>query len=96
MKKYEIMYIIRPDLETEAQKAVVERFSNVLTNNGAEITEVNELGKRRLAYEINDFREGYYVLINFNGNAEAINEFDRQAKFSDDVIRHLAVREDDQ
>ncbi|MFD2923834.1 30S ribosomal protein S6 [Halobacillus naozhouensis] len=95
MRNYEIMYIIRPDIEEEAKTAVVERFSGILTNNGAEIENVKEVGKRRLAYEINDYRDGIYVTINFKGDRDAINEFDRQAKFSDDVIRHIAVREDD-
>ncbi|GAA0437105.1 30S ribosomal protein S6 [Lentibacillus halophilus] len=96
MRKYEIMYIIRPDMEEEAQTNLIERFNNVLTNNGAEIEKVDEMGKRRLAYEINDYRDGYYVVINFGGDENAINEFDRQAKFTDDIIRHMAVREDEQ
>ncbi|GAA5416544.1 30S ribosomal protein S6 [Paraliobacillus ryukyuensis] len=96
MRKYEIMYIIRPNMEEEAQNAVIERFNNILTDNGAEIEKVEEKGKKRLAYEINDFRDGYYVVINFKGDENAINEFDRLAKFSDDIIRHMAVREDDQ
>ncbi|SFB29986.1 SSU ribosomal protein S6P [Lentibacillus halodurans] len=96
MRKYEIMYIIRPDIEEEAQTKLIERFNNVLTDNGAEIDKVDEMGKRRLAYEINDYRDGYYVVINFSGDENAINEFDRQAKFTDDIIRHMAIREDDQ
>ncbi|WP_082232004.1 30S ribosomal protein S6 [Halobacillus massiliensis] len=96
MRKYEIMYIIRPDIEEEAKTSVIERFSGILKDNGAEIEEVKEVGKRRLAYEINDYRDGIYVTVNFNGDSAAINEFDRQAKFSDDLIRHIAVREDDQ
>ena len=96
MNKYEIMYIIRPDLEEEARKEAVEYFSKVLTDNGAEIDKVDEMGMRRLAYEINDYREGYYVLVNFSSEPEAVNEFDRLAKFSDNVIRHMAIREDDQ
>lgn len=96
MRKYEIMYIIRPNIEEEAQTALIERFNKILTDNGAEIEKVDELGKRRFAYEIQDFRDGYYVVINFSGDENAINEFDRQAKFSDDIIRHIAVREDDQ
>ncbi|ALX49547.1 30S ribosomal protein S6 [Lentibacillus amyloliquefaciens] len=96
MRKYEIMYIIRPDMEEEAQTNLIERFSSVLTNNGAEVEKVDEKGKRRLAYEINDYRDGYYVIINFSGDENAINEFDRQAKFSDDIIRHMAIREEDQ
>ncbi|TGB01253.1 30S ribosomal protein S6 [Halobacillus salinus] len=94
-RKYEIMYIIRPDIEEEAKTAVKDRFSKILTDNGAEIEEVKEVGKRRLAYEINDYRDGIYVTIDFAGTSEAINEFDRQAKFTDDIIRHIAVREDD-
>ncbi|HLR61216.1 MAG TPA: 30S ribosomal protein S6 [Lentibacillus sp.] len=96
MRKYEIMYIIRPDMEEEAQTSLIERFNNVLTDNGAEIEKVDEMGKRRLAYEINDYRDGYYVVINFSGDETAINEFDRQAKFTDDIIRSMAIREDDQ
>ncbi|HWO97490.1 MAG TPA: 30S ribosomal protein S6, partial [Bacillus sp. (in: firmicutes)] len=64
MRKYEIMYIIRPNIEDEAKKALVERFSGILTDNGAEIENVKEWGKRRLAYEINDFRDGYYMIVN--------------------------------
>lgn len=96
MRDYEIMYIIRPNIEEEARKELIERFSNLLTDNGATIDKVDELGSRRLAYEINDFRDGYYVVINFKGDHDAVNEFDRQAKFSDDIIRHMVVRLDEQ
>ncbi|HLQ96460.1 MAG TPA: 30S ribosomal protein S6 [Pseudogracilibacillus sp.] len=96
MRDYEIMYIIRPNIEEEAQKNVVERFSNILTDNGATIDKVDEKGSRRLAYEINDHRDGYYVVINFKGDQTAVSEFDRQAKYSDDIIRHIVVRNDEQ
>ncbi|WP_047980127.1 30S ribosomal protein S6 [Ornithinibacillus contaminans] len=95
MRKYEIMYIIRPDMEEDAQKALIERFNGILTDNGAEIEKVEEKGKKRLAYEINDHRDGYYVLINFAGDERSVNEFDRLAKFSEDIIRHIAVRVDE-
>ncbi|GGM28535.1 30S ribosomal protein S6 [Paraliobacillus quinghaiensis] len=95
MRNYEIMYIIRPNIEEEARTALMERFNSILTDNGAEIEKVDEKGKKRLAYEINDFRDGYYVVIKFKGDDKSINEFDRQAKFTDDIIRHIAVREDD-
>ena len=94
MRKYEIMYIIRPDIEEDAQTALVERFNKILTDNGAEIAKVEEKGKKRLAYEIQDYRDGYYVLINFSSGEEAVNEFDRLAKFSDDIIRHIATRDE--
>ncbi|GGE83122.1 30S ribosomal protein S6 [Priestia taiwanensis] len=92
MRKYEVMYIIRPNIEDEAKKALVERFNNILTEQGAEITEVKEWGKRRLAYEINDFRDGFYMLVDVNANPEAVQEFDRLAKISEDIIRHIVVK----
>ncbi len=96
MRKYEFMYIIRPNIEDEAKKALVERFDNILTSNGAEIIESKEWGKRRLAYEINDFREGFYQLIQAKAeDAAAVNEFDRLAKISDDIIRHIVVKEEE-
>jgi small subunit ribosomal protein S6 len=95
MNKYEIMYIIRPNMEEEAQKALVERFNSILTENGAEIEKVKEMGKRRLAYEINDFREGFYMLLNVAANATAINEFDRLAKINEDIVRQMVIKEDE-
>lgn len=95
MRKYEIMYIIRPNIEEDAKKALVERFNTILTDNGAELTEAKEWGKRRLAYEINDFRDGYYMLLKVNAPAEAIQEFDRLAKINEDIIRHMATKEEE-
>ena len=57
MKKYEVMYIIRPDIEEEAQTTLIERFNKILTDNGADIEKVDEMGKRRLAYEIKNYRD---------------------------------------
>ncbi|HZH60446.1 MAG TPA: 30S ribosomal protein S6 [Metabacillus sp.] len=95
MRKYEVMYIIRPNIEDEAKKALVERFNNVLSENGAEVTEAKEWGKRRLAYEINDFRDGYYMLLQVNSEAAAVQEFDRLAKISEDIIRHIVIKKED-
>ena len=94
MRKYEIMYIIRPSVEDEAKKALIERFDGVLTSNGAEIIESKEWGTRRLAYEIDDLREGFYQLVTLNADTEAINEFTRLANINEDIIRHMAVRLD--
>lgn len=95
MRKYEVMYIIRPTVDDEAKKAVIDRFNNVLTSNGAEITGTKDWGKRRLAYEINDFREGFYQIVNVQSEAAAVQEFDRLAKISDDIIRHIVVKEEE-
>jgi len=94
MRKYEIMYIIRPTLDDEQKKALVERFDEVLTSNGAEIIESKDMGKRRLAYEIDDLREGFYQLITFNAGNEALDEFKRLANINEGIIRHMAIRLD--
>ncbi|MBT2684859.1 30S ribosomal protein S6 [Bacillus sp. ISL-37] len=95
MRKYEIMYIIRPSIEEEAKKALTERFSTILTENGAEVAEAKEWGKRRLAYEINDFRDGYYQLVKVNATPAAVEEFSRLAKINEDILRHIVIREEE-
>ncbi|KEZ48883.1 MULTISPECIES: 30S ribosomal protein S6 [Metabacillus] len=94
MNKYEIMYIIRPNIEDEAKKALVERFNTILADNGAEVEETKEWGKRRLAYEINDLRDGYYMLLQVASQPEAVQEFDRLAKISEDIMRHMVTRKE--
>ncbi|MGZ9585956.1 30S ribosomal protein S6 [Paenibacillus marinisediminis] len=92
MRKYELMYIIRPDVEQEAVQAVVEKFQGVISNGG-EITKHDVLGKRRLAYEIKKFRDGIYVLVNFTAEPAVVAELDRQLKIADEVIRHLVTND---
>jgi len=96
MRKYEIMYIVRPDIEEDAQTELIERFNQILTDQGADIEKVDEMGKRRFAYPIKNYRDGYYVVINFTGDHNAVNEFDRQAKFTDDIVRHMIIRLDEE
>ncbi|UBH09779.1 30S ribosomal protein S6 [Macrococcus armenti] len=95
MRNYEIMYVVRPNIEEDAKKALIERFEQILTSNGAEIIESKDWGKRRLAYEINDFKEGFYQIVRVKSTDEATNEFDRLAKINDDIIRHIVVREEE-
>ncbi|MEB7408127.1 30S ribosomal protein S6 [Mammaliicoccus sciuri] len=96
MRTYEVMYVVRPNIEDEARKAVVERFKGILSSNGSEIIEEKDWGKRRLAYEIQDFTEGFYNIVRVKSeNDEAISEFDRLAKISNDIIRHIVVREEE-
>lgn len=92
MRKYEVMYIIRTDIEQEAVQAAIEKFQNII-KNGGEITKHEVMGKRRLAYEINKFRDGYYVLVNFNATPEVVAELDRVMRISDEVIRYLIVND---
>jgi small subunit ribosomal protein S6 len=94
MTNYEILYIIRPNIEEEAKAALVERFDAILSENGATITESKDWEKRRLAYEIGGFREGIYHVINVSApsTATALNEFDRLAKINEDILRHMIVK----
>jgi small subunit ribosomal protein S6 len=92
MRKYEIMYIIRPDIEQEVVQSTVEKFQNII-NNGGEITKHDVMGKRRLAYEINKHRDGHYVLVKFNANNTVLNELDRVMKISDEIIRFLITQD---
>jgi len=90
MAKYEILYIIRPNIEEEAKNALVARFDSILTDNGATVVESKDWEKRRLAYEIQDFREGLYHIV----NVEANDEFDRLSKINADILRHMIVKLD--
>ena len=92
MAKYEIMFIVRPDLEKEATAKVVKDFEKVLTGKKANILSSKELGGQELAYEINGHKTGYYYLINVEASNEAINEFNRLATLSEDVIRHIVIK----
>ncbi|WP_059050433.1 30S ribosomal protein S6 [Paenibacillus senegalimassiliensis] len=92
MRKYEVMYIIRPDVEQEAVQALVEKFQGII-QNGGEITKHDVMGKRRLAYEINKIRDGIYVLVNFTATPEVVAELERILKISDEVIRYLITKD---
>ena len=90
------MFIVRPTLTEEEIKNVGKSFEKVLTDNGANVTNYKELGQKELAYEINDFNNGYYFLINLEASDDkAIKEFDRLALISKDVIRHLITKLED-
>jgi small subunit ribosomal protein S6 len=95
MKAYELLYIIRPDLDEEATTALVDRLSGLVASNGGDNLTVEKWGKRRLAYEINDYKEGQYILMNFEGEGRTSQEIERVMKISDDVIRFLTVRKED-
>lgn len=93
--KYEITYIIRPDLDETAKNALVERFDNILKDNGAEIVESKDWKKRRLAYEISGYVEGLYHIVNVNAPVEAVNEFDRLSRINDGILRSMTIQVDD-
>ncbi|MDD3129273.1 MAG: 30S ribosomal protein S6 [Candidatus Izemoplasmatales bacterium] len=95
MKRYEIMYIIRPNLEEQTRKNLIEELNKILTNLGSEEVKVNEWGIKDLAYEIADFSKGYYVVLDVVAPKEAIQELDRVMKIREDVIRHIVIARDE-
>ena len=91
--KYEITYIIKPDLDEESKKTLIDRFDKVLTDQGATIVESKDWGKKRLAYEINKFSEGtYHIAYVTSENADAVNEFDRLSKIDGSILRSMIVK----
>lgn len=95
MHAYETVFIIKPDLETENIEAAVEKFKALIENEKGTVESVEKWGKRRLAYLINDYQEGYYVLMNFTAEAGTVQEMERIFKISDEVIRYITIRKDE-
>ena len=93
MKKYEVMYIIRPTVESENIKKIVNNFSDIFVNYSSEVLELKELGLKDLAYEIDHHRKGYYVWMLVNATPEAIAEFNRVVRITESVMRFIVVKE---
>ena len=90
---YEAVYILNPNLSEEQTAALVAKFKGVVENNGT-VSEIDEWGKRRLAYPIDDLTEGYYVLMTFTAAAAIPQELDRIFRITDGVMRSLIVCKD--
>lgn len=96
MKKYEIMFIVKPTLSDDETTKTVENFENVITSNGSKLIEKQDLGQKELAYEIKKFKSGHYYLFTIEAEDDkAINEFDRLGLISGDIIRHLITKIED-
>ena len=92
MRKYEIMFIVRPDLEENAVKETVKKLEKILTDNKAVITLSKELGQKEFAYEIKGFKSGFYYLYNIETSKEkTVKEFDRVASLDESIVRHLIL-----
>jgi len=91
INSYETLYVIDPDLTEEATKAMVEKFTKLINANGT-ISEVNEWGKRKLAYPINDKTEGYYVLVNFTSEGSFPAELERVMGITEGILRSIVIR----
>jgi small subunit ribosomal protein S6 len=96
MRTYELMTIYRPELAETDVRAEHSRVEDALKERGAEITTSDFWGKRRFAYEIKHVHEGYYTLLEFSSEPEAIELIDRALGLSDNVVRHKFIRTDDE
>lgn len=94
-RNYELIFIVQPDLAEEEIKELVTRFTELISQSGGEIEQQDSWGKRRLAYEIKDFREGYYFLVNFKGSAALARELDRVLKITTAILRFMLIRQKD-
>ena len=95
MNKYEIMFIVRPDMEEAEIKKTAEEMKKVLTDEKSKILEEKAMGQRELAYEINKFKTGYYYLYVVEANSAAVKEFDRIVRINESLLRHLIVKVED-
>ena len=91
MNKYESVVIINPNVEETALKALIERFSTLINTDG-KVEQVNELGKKKLAYEIKKNKEGYYVVYDFEANPSLIAELERNYRITDEVIKFIVIK----
>ena len=94
MRKYEAIFILRPSIEEDRRVEEIEKYKSIIAADG-EIEKVEEWGNRKLAYEIEKIRDGYYVLVTFKANPTLPKELERNFKISDDVIRYIIVNLED-
>lgn len=95
MSAYELMYLVKPELDDDAVQQEIEKVSQLILTNGGQVKKVTPWGKRRLAYTVKDQREGHYVVAEFDLDQPRVQEVDRLLKIYDTVFRHLLIRQDE-
>ena len=95
MTKYEVTFIVKPDIEEAEIKKIADEMKKVLTDKKAKILEEKDMGQKELAYEIQKFKTGYYFYLVVESDSNAIDEFNRVVKINENVIRHLVVKVED-
>ena len=94
MSKYELALVVNAKIEYEAREAVVEKAKGYVARYGGTVTEVEEWGKKRLAYEVQKMREGFYYFIQFEADATCPAEVERHVRIMDNVMRYLVVKKE--
>ena len=95
MNKYELAVVVSAKLEDDDRNATVEKVKDIITRHGGTITNVDEWGKKKLAYEIRKMREGFYYFIQFDGDSTVPAEVESRVRLMENVIRYLCVRQDE-
>ena len=95
MNKYELALVLSAKIEDEERIATLEKVKDIITRFGGTITNVDEWGKKRLAYEIQKMREGFYYFIHFDSNGETPAELEQRVRITENVLRYLCVRQDE-
>lgn len=96
MRKYEIIFIVRPDIEEEELGKLVTQMEGVVAGAGGKIEKVDRMGRRRLAYRVGRFQDGHYILFVLEGTGDTVKELERRLGVTDSVIKFLAVRMDEE
>ncbi len=96
MRKYELMFIVRPDVPDEDVEKLVAQMEGVATGAGGKVEKIEKMGRRRLAYRIGKHREGFYLLFTLEGTGDTVKEFERRLKVTDAVMKYLTVRIDEE
>ena len=92
--KYETVFVVKPDFNEEAAKAMLDKFTGLIAENGGAVEKVDEWGKRRLAYPIEDYTDGIYYVVTFTAPAELPAEMDRVFNITDGILRSIIVKLD--
>ena len=96
MNKYELAVVVNAKIEDDARAAVIEKVQNYITRFGGTVTNVDEWGKKRLAYEIQKMKEGFYYFIQFEADAACPGEVESNIRIMENVVRYLCVRQDEE
>ncbi len=94
-RNYELMFIVRPDAGNDVARERAAFYGNLVEELGGDVAEVDEWGTRRLAYEIDDFHEGFYVILDFSANEDITREVDRRMKLDDTIMRLMLIKQED-
>jgi small subunit ribosomal protein S6 len=96
MRNYEIMFIVNPNATEEEIDKINGQIENIVTSGGGKVEKLEKMGKRRLAYEVDKHREGFYVLFVISANGEIVKESERRLRVLDAVIKYITVRTDEE